>query len=74
MSYIKAPDAKDQKYYDFLEELRQSGDTNMLHAMPYLLREFGELWIDQGTEIHRDWMHAHKDSSRIISDLRSSGK
>mgnify|MGYP003414430645 CR=1 FL=1 len=29
------------KYYEFLEKLRESGKTNMLGAAPYLMVEFG---------------------------------
>jgi len=29
------------EYYVYLEELRQSGETNMYEAAPYLRREFG---------------------------------
>lgn len=32
-----------QKYFDFLEKLRQSGETNMYGAVPYLQSEFPEL-------------------------------
>ena len=39
--YIKAPKPNEQKFYDFLEELRQSGDTNMFGGAQYLQQEFG---------------------------------
>ena len=32
-----------QKYFDFLEKLRQSGETNMYGAAPYLQSKFSEL-------------------------------
>ena len=32
-----------QKYFDYLERLRQSGETNMYGAVPYLQEEFPEL-------------------------------
>ena len=32
-----------QKYIDYLERLRQSGETNMYGAVPYLQEEFPEL-------------------------------
>lgn len=34
---------KNQIYFDYLENLRQSGETNMYGAAPYLQREFPEL-------------------------------
>ena len=30
-----------QKYFDYLVKLRDSGETNMWGAPPYLVREFG---------------------------------
>ena len=32
-----------QKYFDYLERLHQSGETNMYGAVPYLQEEFPEL-------------------------------
>lgn len=32
-----------RKYFDYLEQLRQSGETNMYGAVPYLQEEFPEL-------------------------------
>ena len=32
-----------QKYFDYLERLRQSGETNMYGTAPYLQEEFPEL-------------------------------
>jgi len=46
----------DQKYYDFLDGLRESGVTNMFGAAPYLQREFPELDSRQAREILLDWM------------------
>ena len=40
MSYIKADNLEEQEMFDYLEELRRSGDTNMLGASPYLQRAF----------------------------------
>lgn len=36
-----------QKYFDYLERLRQSGETNMYGAAPYLQSEFPELRYDR---------------------------
>lgn len=44
------------KYFDFLERLRQSGETNMYGAAPYLQREFEELRSPQrAAEILTAW-------------------
>lgn len=48
-----------QIYYDYLEELRQSGVTNMFGAAPYLMREF-DLSYDEASKILRDWMGSYK--------------
>lgn len=65
MSYIKAMNETEQQYFDFLEDLRQSGDTNMFGASPYLQAAFG-LEKKEGVSILSAWMDAHKDKSRIM--------
>lgn len=44
-AYIK--ENEHQKYFDYLEKLRQSGATNMYGAAPYLQEEFPELRYDR---------------------------
>lgn len=44
-AYIK--ENEHQKYFDYLEKLRQSGATNMYGATPYLQEEFPELRYDR---------------------------
>ena len=44
-AYIKEKNY--QKYFDYLERLRQSGETNMYGAEPYLQSEFPELRYDK---------------------------
>lgn len=65
MSYIKAPKVSEQKYYDFLEDLRQSGDTNMFGAPPYLMAAFS-MKRERAVSITSDWIKGHSDSSRVI--------
>jgi len=43
------------EYYVYLEELRQSGVTNMFGATPYLRKEFG-LGRRESTQILANWM------------------
>lgn len=47
-----------EKYFTYLEELRQSGVTNMFGAVPYLQRAFPELADDPrwAGEILWAWM------------------
>jgi hypothetical protein len=47
--------AKTQDYYDFLEDLRLSGCTNMFGASPYLVKEFG-ISEKKAKEILIEWM------------------
>lgn len=52
-----------KKYFDYLEQLRHSGVTNMFGAVPYLQQEFPELSYDhaQAGYILREWMRGHRD-------------
>ena len=72
MSYIKASSPKEQEYFDFIEELRQSGDTNMFDAAPYLEQAFPELDRPQAHQILGAWMKGHDDPSRILSGPASA--
>ena len=49
-----------KEYYNYLEDLRQSGVTNMFGAVPYLSTEFN---IDRAlaTEILSNWMHNYSE-------------
>lgn len=49
-----------QKYYDFLEELKQSGVTNMFGAVLYLLEMFD---IDRklASEILVNWIYNYDE-------------
>lgn len=51
-----------EKYFAYLEDLLQSGITNMYGAKPYLQREFQELAGDpqRTSEILRTWMDSHR--------------
>jgi hypothetical protein len=49
-----------EKYFAYLDELRESGETNMLGAVPYLQRRFPELAGDRARaqKILTAWMHS----------------
>ena len=36
-----------EEYFEYLDDLRDSGETNMFGAVPYLQREFPELGLDR---------------------------
>lgn len=44
------------KYYRFLEDLRQSGITNMFGAVPYLQQAFPELSELEAEDVLVNWM------------------
>lgn len=49
-----------EKNFAYLEELRESGETNMMGAVPYLQRQFPELAHDRARarEILMAWIHS----------------
>jgi len=61
MSYIKADSPREQEYFDYLEELRQSGETNMFGARPYLSAAFGELGSVEAGNVLCKWMNGHSN-------------
>lgn len=56
-----------QKYFDYLERLRQSGETNMYGAAPYLQSEFPELRYDRNKagEILLAWIRTFNGKEDI---------
>lgn len=50
-----------EKYFDYLDRLRESGVTNMYGAAPYLQQEFPELSYDRAQAVYvlREWMDRH---------------
>lgn len=51
-----------EKYFEYLEQLRESGEVNMFGAVPYLQREFPELEHDRNraVTILQAWMGSYK--------------
>ena len=45
-----------EKYYTYLDDLRESGITNMFGARPYLLKKFPTLEIPEAKALMVDWM------------------
>jgi len=45
-----------EEYYEFLDNLRESGVTNMFGATPYLIEEFYDLSEVKAREILKSWM------------------
>jgi len=55
---IKGP--SDREYFEFLDELRDSGRTNMMGAGPYLRREFG-MDRNEARKVLLRWMRTKRD-------------
>lgn len=51
----------DGEYYEYLDELRESGETNMWGAAPYLMAEYPDLTKKEAKEILLDWMGTFGD-------------
>ena len=49
-------------YFEFLNELRESGTTNMFGAGPYLEDEFPELNRQEAKEVVLEWMESFDKS------------
>lgn len=50
----------DEKYYVYLDDLRESGETNMFGARPYLIEAFG-LTKKEASDILSDWMKTFEE-------------
>jgi hypothetical protein len=53
---IEKPENLTDEHLEYLDELRESGVTNMFGARPYLIAEFPELKIDEAGKILSYWM------------------
>lgn len=47
-----------EEFFAYLDRLRESGETNMFGARPYLVREFPELTPDEASTLLSEWMRA----------------
>lgn len=65
MAWIKADSETEQRYFDYLERLRQSGSTNMFGAGPYLQREF-RIARKTAHKVMGRWMRYHSDAARQL--------
>ena len=58
------PDCVTDKHLKFLDELRESGKTNMFGARPYLVSKFGDLTKAESLKIVSYWMETFGDPQR----------
>jgi len=54
-----------EEYYEFLDDLRDSGVTNMFGAMPYLMEAFSNLSEISAREILKSWMKTFSDRHSV---------
>ena len=52
------PNPTEDKYKDFLDELRESSKVNMFGAVPHLQREFPWLTNREAKDILHKWMES----------------
>lgn len=61
---MKKPECCNEKYLNYLDELQQSGITNMYGAEAYLVKEFNLCQLD-ARNILRYWMFIYNDRHNI---------
>lgn len=61
---MSRPDYVKQEHLEYLDELRNSGETNMFGARPYLKDEFPTLDDMNASRILTYWMKTFGDADR----------
>ena len=64
MEPIERPDFVEDEYLEYLDELRESGATNMYGAGPYLMEMFPELDKNQARDVLSYWMETFGNDDR----------
>ncbi len=54
---------KEKKVFLYLNDLRESGDTNMFGARPYIIREFG-IESKEAARLLTTWMRVFNDDGK----------
>lgn len=57
---MERPDFLEEEHLEYLNDLRDSGETNMFGARPYLINEFG-LSKKDAASILSYWMEAYSE-------------
>ena len=55
------PEIMTDEHLEYLDELRESGETNMFGAAPYLQSEYPNLGKDQAKQILVYWMKTFEE-------------
>ena len=61
---MSRPDYIDEVHLEYLDELRESGETNMYGARVYLLREFVDMSEKTAGDILGYWMESFSRKNR----------
>lgn len=61
MSTEERPDFVTDDHLEYLDELRESGITNMYGARPWIVRAFDELNDEQAKAVLLYWMHTFSE-------------
>jgi len=61
---------KINKYFQFLDNLRKSGVTNMFGAAPYLQEAYPELTREEAREILIKWMQSFGKNEREQNETK----
>lgn len=58
---IERPEFVKEEHLQYLDDLRESGITNMFGARPYLMEDFSELKQSEAGQILTYWMQTFSD-------------
>ena len=61
MNNIEKPKTLKEEHLEYLDDLRESGETNMFGASPYLEKEFPELTRQEAIQVVSYWMKTFSD-------------
>ncbi len=61
METKERPAIVSEEHLEFLDELRESGETNMFGARPYLMRAFPGLTKNEAAEVTQYWMNSFSE-------------
>lgn len=66
VGWVAHPDEQEwDDYFRFLDALRESGETNMFGARPYLMDEFG-VSEERASDILKRWMKTFGQTSSLL--------
>lgn len=72
---ITKPEFVTEEHLTYLDKLRESGDTNMFGAVPFIEAEFWRLTRDEAKELLTYWMKtfATRQTAKYLTLVRDRG-